>query len=147
MGKEQTEKSRYPSYYGAGFITAAQYIVEVLCTMVAARDKMTLGNQFWKTDKWAKFFRGQVPAAKTLLKKYDEKIILAALKDKRLYGLNSLRAKWILSILEEYKNKKSDAIRPHVGQVIRLDNLNLPTFRLNQDSKKGILDILEDLDE
>src|SRR5574343_468356 len=115
MAKERSEQSRFLSNFsdGQSYITAAQYVIECLCVLIAKREKKELKPYFWKDKYWAKVFRNQITAANKLLKEYPVEVILASIKDKRCWKLSSLRAQHILSpILEEkykeYKIKESN---------------------------------------
>lgn len=93
MSENQTEKSRYPSKYSAGnYVTAAQYITELICEKLAKKQKKVLIQQFWKNSDWSKFYKQQILAAYGLLKLYPEKAIIAALKAKASWNVYSLRA-------------------------------------------------------
>lgn len=69
-------------------VTAAQYITELICEKKA---KCDLPQQFWKHPKWEKFYRQQIVAANGLLKKYQAKAIILALKSDKTYSVYSLR--------------------------------------------------------
>lgn len=100
---KRTEKCKYPSPSSPGeFVTAAQYIVELICQNKAEADEVTaLPVRFWRLPEWAKYFRSQTPAANKLLKKYDELAIIRALQDYRSRKTYSLRAPWLVRIIEE----------------------------------------------
>ena len=75
MSKEQTEKSRYQSRYSPDqFVSAAQYIIELVCERKAQLEERDLPVQFWKQPEWEKYFKMQLRKCHALLKKYDEKI-------------------------------------------------------------------------
>ena len=111
MPKGQTEKSRYPSRYSPQkFVTAAQYILELVCEKRALKDKKELPIKFWNLPEWASLFKSQLRKCHALLKQYDEKAIIAAIKGSNIY---SLHAPWITQecdkhqgILEAQKRKR-----------------------------------------
>ena len=105
MSKEYSEKNRFASLYGSGYITAPQYLTEQLCAHIAKRTQEDLIDHFWKLPKWTKFFKEQIPAAFTLLKKYDIEAVLKALKDKKAYSTYSFRAPWFIAIVEKYQTQ------------------------------------------
>jgi hypothetical protein len=115
MSKEYSEKNRFLSIYGSGYITAPQYLTEQLCAQVARSTQEDLIDRFWKLPKWTKFFKEQIPAAFTLLKKYDVEAILKALKDKRAYKVYSFRAPWFIKIVQQYQTQ-IDLIEAHPKQ-------------------------------
>ena len=97
MGQKRTEKSRYQSRYSPkGYVTAAQYICEMICEAKARSEGKELPFKFWELEEWAKFFRSQINSANSLLKKYSEKAILAVLKDNKNSKTYSLRANWLI---------------------------------------------------
>jgi hypothetical protein len=102
MGKQRTVKSIFESNYGGGNISAAQYITEQICSNISKKRQSELPQKFWNLPEWNKIFRGQIPAANKLLKFYPYQVIVATLRDKRLWWLESLRAKQLLPILDEY---------------------------------------------
>lgn len=104
MAKEKTQKSKYTSRYGGGHVSAAQYLVEVICEKIAAKKKLHLPHRFWETKEWKNIFILQITHANKLLKRYPLPIILAALKDKDAWNVTSLGALYILNkLLEKHK--------------------------------------------
>ena len=102
MAKDRSEQSRFPSHYGGGWISAAQYLTECLCFLIARQQKKQLGERFWTQPYWARVFREQIPAANELLNEYSPGVILATLRDKRCWKIRSLRARYLLNpILQE----------------------------------------------
>jgi hypothetical protein len=102
MAKKRSEKSNFQSNYGGGNISPAQYITEQICAKIAKKKGSELPPKFWVLPAWEKYFRQQIPAANKLLKKYPYQVIVVALRDKRMWWLESLRAKQFLPILDEY---------------------------------------------
>jgi len=115
MSKEPTEKSTYKSPYSDSYVTPAQYLIERVAEKQAKRDKVDLCRYFWKQDKWAKFFREQVRAANSLLKKYDHVAIARAIKHPDLWWLCSLRAKQLIPYIEQ-ETKKLELERQRLDQ-------------------------------
>lgn len=109
MAKDRTSKCTFPSKRGGGWVTPAQYITEFLCIHKAKAEGKDLPDKFWELDEWSTFFRWQIMYANKLLKKYSVNAIVAALRDKRLYGLQSLspKAKWKWEkVFDEYQVKQ-----------------------------------------
>jgi hypothetical protein len=128
MGSSRTKKSTFISQYGGAetlYITPAQYVVEQLCVIIARRTKKELPSRFWQLPEWAKLFRNQICAANKLLKTYSPNAIVAALRDKRLYRLYSLRSPSLPSILDEYQ-KVVDFKNSQEKQVIELSESSKP---------------------
>jgi hypothetical protein len=150
MPSEPTNKSCYKSPYSDGYITASQYLIERVAEKQAKRDKVDLPRYFWKQDKWAKFFREQVRAANSLLKKYDHVAIARAIKHPDLWWLCSLRAKQLVPYIEQ-EAKKLDIERARLDEkALELDNGPSPEYtsvQTPQPKPVGILGKLKKLDE
>jgi hypothetical protein len=90
MAKTRSSKSTYPSRFGGGHITIAQYITEYLCENIARVRGKELPQQFWEIEEWAKFFRTQITLLnRHLIKSYHPRAIVKALKDPRCKYVNS----------------------------------------------------------
>jgi len=109
MATNRTESSRFPSNYGGGWVTPAQYITECLCVLIAKRERKDLTDNFWNNEPWNKIFVRQVGLAGKLLKQYPAEVILATLRDRRCWKINSFGAKWLLTPLLNEKQKEYDA--------------------------------------
>ena len=101
MASNQTEKSRYESRYSDGFVTAPQYITELICEKLAHKKNEQLKHKFWTNPTWAKFFRQQILAANGLLKIYGPKAIIRALKSNASFSVYSLRAPQLDSLIKK----------------------------------------------
>lgn len=101
MAKDQTDKSRYQSRYSSSFVTAAQYITELICEKHAKYNKKDLMHEFWKLPEWAKHFRQQIPTASKLLTKYSASAIIQALQSKAAWNIYSLRAPHLIPLIEQ----------------------------------------------
>ena len=90
MAKEQTAKSRYPSRYSpGGFVTAAQYIIELTCENQANYRKTELPVKFWNLPEWNNTFKRYLRQVQVLLKQYDEKAIIRAIRKYKICTLFS----------------------------------------------------------
>ncbi len=138
MSKTRSQKSNYPSRYAKdGWVTPAQYIVELLCENKAKKyGTGELPLQFWNLEEWANEFKSQLRATHKLLKTYDVKAIVAAIKEKRLF---TLRPKFIEPMIQA-KQK----ILPTIPNDIKLKEfVENPTVRQSEDkvmNKFGDLD-------
>jgi hypothetical protein len=91
MGKQPTEKSRYPSKYSpGGWVTGMQYIIETVCERKATAKKIDLPIKFWNRPEWEKFYKSQLRKCRSLIKTYGEKAVLAGVKSKEIWNLWSL---------------------------------------------------------
>ena len=109
MAINKTQKTKYLSNYGGGYIRADQWLTEKLCALISKKQGSELPDKFWNLPKWKSIFRRQVQLASSLLIMYDSKSIYLSLKDKRLSNLRSFAAfntvKFFISILDEYQSQ------------------------------------------
>ena len=141
------KSARYPSRYSPGkLVTGGQYILELICEKRAQSLKIDLPTQFWKLTEWKKYFQFQTRQCHQLLAKYHPDAIILALKDKRLYSVYSLGAKWIIPVVEEYNFKllaSNKAMK--VSESPELADPDKPNTR-PQFIKKNVLDTLRELE-
>ena len=58
MAKNSSNKSRYPSRYSpGGWVSAPQYVTELICESKARQDKKDLPRKFWEDKDWEKYFK------------------------------------------------------------------------------------------
>jgi hypothetical protein len=146
--KERSEKRKFPSSYNGGWITAAQYIVELLCVLMTKRNKKQLKDNFWQEDPWNKFYKRQVPLANELLKEYDIDAITRTLKDKRCYNIRSLGANWLIDPILKEKQRELDLIKEQNKQNTQDTQEKTPTNlkpRAVRSNKKSLFTTLKDL--
>lgn len=99
MADNRSDKCNYPSRYSPKkWVTAAQFIIELVCEKQAKKLKKDLPVQFWHLEEWQKEFVSQTRATNRLLKKYDAKVIIEVIKKK---GIWSLRPKWVEKVIQE----------------------------------------------
>lgn len=109
MANTRSEKHPYPSRYGRSrWITAAQYLAELLCERRARQEKKSLPLQFWKVPPWDGVFRQQAAAANRLIRRLDpqrtgagEKAIARFLRSDRGKGVYSLAGAWVVPLVEQ----------------------------------------------
>ena len=105
MAKNRSEKACFQSKFGGGWITAPQFLAEIMCERFAQSQGDHLSERFWDDSYWLKKFTQQATQASVFLKEYDIDVILKALAHpdlKRVYsfGLKSAfepilkRTKW-----------------------------------------------------
>lgn len=110
MASERTEKCTWPSIKNPGsWVTANQYIMELLFINEARKmNDADLPRQFWKLPQWGdKKWAAHGRAVSKLLKVYEPKAVISAVKNRRLF---SLRPKWVENIVQE-EQRKLDAKR------------------------------------
>ena len=97
-------QSRYDSRYSPDRkVTAAQYIIELICEKKAKTEGKDLPIKFWNLPEWEKFFKMQLRKCHSLLKQYHEKAIIRALMDFGAVRIYSLHAPWLIPIIEKYQ--------------------------------------------
>lgn len=110
MAKERTEKSKYLSGYGGGYISAHQLLAEQMCEKQAKKDGYKLQDKFWEEQEWVKRFRLQAKHASKLLEDYSIEVILEAFKHWRLKNIYSLGARYAIDpICSEISKRISNA--------------------------------------
>lgn len=144
MANQQTPKSRYPSRYSPGkFVSADQYIVELVCEHKAQIDHKDLPVRFWKDQQWAKFFRFQMKYCRKLVAQYGEKAVLRLITSKRGERICALHAPFVEALVEQESNKlDAENIRQqeheetHPKVIKHFGNFDVP--------KKSVFSDLED---
>lgn len=146
MAKARSDKSKYPSNFGGGFLSPGQYLVECLSFIVARSQGIRLTNEFWKEDRWSKFFRWQVKPANELLVDFECESILDALRDGRCRFVKSFGNKSkLVPVIREYQLKR-DAARERLKQApepTKGDTMSKPRKPMK---KKNTLSKLRELD-
>jgi hypothetical protein len=92
-----TEKSQYKSRWGGDFVSAPQYIAELMCERIASARKQSLVPKFWNTTTWKKVYYQQIIAANTVLKLYSPEAVIAAISKTR--NVLSLRSTWFNDVI------------------------------------------------
>lgn len=145
MANDKTKKSQYQSRYGGGYITAAQFITELICEHNAKATKRELTQFFWNDEIWAKDFKAQLVHANRLLKTYDPAVIITVLQSNilRYKRLTSLGAKWLLDPLFKAEQKKEKMLAEKI-EVIELPDFEAarPILRKPPKMKKSNLEDL-----
>jgi hypothetical protein len=135
---------KYPSRYSNDkFVSAAQYITEMICEKKAKMDKQDLHHRFWTNKVWAGFFRNQIASANKLIKKYGEKAVIRALKNPKCEKIYSLRAPHLVPIIEQEASMLEKENNTLTKNLERKDNIS---HRQNIKGKSNILSKLEDID-
>lgn len=134
---------KYPSKYSNGKeVTAAQYITEMICEKKAKATKKDLHYRFWTHPAWEKYYKDQIATAHKLLKKYSDIAIIRGLNSQGAEKIYSLRAPFLLPIIEQEQKKLQTQ-----NQTLSLD-LNRPdnvAFGVSK-QHKNIISKLKDLD-
>ena len=147
MGKTRTDSSRFPSNYGGGWVTPAQYITECLCVLIAKAEKKQLYEQFWNHEPWKAIFRRQAPLANKLLKLHPPEVILAALRDRRCWKIRSFGANWLLKPLLAEKQREVDGQAQQQSKVELKKTSTTQKPRRMSSGKKSLFSQLKEVDD
>lgn len=145
MAKNRTDKSRYPSNYGGGWVSAAQYVTECLCVLIAKQEKKELQDKFWNKEPWNKIFRRQVPLAIKLLEEYHPEVVLSVLRDKKCRKIRSFGARYILDSLLKEKQREYDAKLAQQSGKTKEKTPTTQKPRKNSNNKKSLHARLRDI--
>jgi hypothetical protein len=139
------DSKKYPSKYSNGkFVSAAQYITELVCEKKAKLNGQDLHFRFWTNKIWSAFYRNQIASANKLLKKYSDVAIIKALNNDAAAKIYSLRAPHLIAIIEqqqvilESQNRKLNLEFDRKENKTYKTNTNTPT--------KNIISKLKDLE-
>ncbi len=144
MAKNRTNKSRYPSRYSPnGWVSAPQYITELVCEKKAQKEKKELPMKFWEIKDWCKYYRYQITIANKLIKEFGEEAVIAALKDNRCWSTYSLRSPFLKKVIEE---KSKEVIERPENTEYNIKDSEEVKHKTNN-TKKSIISKLRDLDE
>ena len=101
---------KYLSKYSNGkYVSAAQYITELICENKAIKDKLDLHYRFWTTKRWEYFYRNQIASANKLLETYDANAIIKALVSDSGRRIYSLRAPHLKPMIDQCASEISSA--------------------------------------
>ena len=144
LAKSRSDKSRYPSRYSpGGWVSASQYITELVCEKKAQREKKELPMKFWEDKEWCKYYKYQITLANKLIKQHGEDAIVAALRDKRCWSTYSLRSPFLKKIIEE---KAQQVIERPASTEYNINDAKEVKHKTNN-NKKSIISKLRNLDE
>lgn len=142
MAKKITEKCKYKTKYAIEtWVTASQYIAELVCESEARMRGTDLPMKFWSTEKWKNTFVYQAGLAAKLLKSYHPIDIINAVAE--IKTITSLKNPIFMDLLRKKarERKKLEAIRPAIQQATPEPKAPISLPRPLQ-KKKSILDEL-----
>ena len=145
MATNRTDASRYPSRYGGGWVTHAQYLTECLCVLIAKQERQELFDKFWNEEPWKAIFRRQVPLANKLLKEYPIEVILDTLRDRRCWKIHSFGANFLLKPILTQKKREYDANAAQQSSVELEETSTVQKPRRMSTGKKSLFSKLKDL--
>jgi hypothetical protein len=123
-------------------VSAAQYIVELICEKRAKLEKKDLHYRFWLTKEWERYYKNQIATAHKLVKKYNPIAIVKALQDSKTSKTYSLRAPFLIAIIEQHQKILESQNKEFSKNI---DRSTQKTYKKNQ-SSANILSKLEDID-
>ena len=140
MAKERTKKSKYHSRYAESYVSAAQYITEIICERKSAMSKQDLPVRFWQLKEWQKYFRFQIKTANALLKKYHEKAVVKALLDPRGERIGSLNNPNLIPLIEEFQKQVEIEMAAVPAELPKI-NINEKPRQLPKTKLEKLMDI------
>ena len=145
MAVNKSEKSKFISSYGAGYIRPDQWVTEKLCALISKKSGKELPDKFWNLPEWSKVFARQVQLASSLLIMYSPEAIAMTLKDKRCSNVHSFGAfkavKFFYNILDEYENKISNENSLEEIHLEARQTKSLPSKRIKNNKISRLKDI------
>ncbi len=115
MSNQPTDKSKYPSRYSPkAYVTAAQYIIELVCEKKAKFDRTELPIQFWKLAQWRNFFMRNLRQTHKLLKGFDAKAIINALNLQQFSNSYSIFTERFLGLVEQEQGRLDEQLKIEV---------------------------------
>lgn len=137
--------NKYISKYSNGKeVSPAQYITEIICEKRAKQNGEDLHYRFWVNKKWSNFYKNQIASANVLVKKYKTNAIIRALNDPEAYKIYSLRAPFLIPIIEKHQSIiESENQTLNKEYTRKTDNVKFG----KKISKKNIISKLRDLDD
>lgn len=138
------KQTKYISKYSNNKeVSAAQYITELVCEKRAKVFKLDLHYRFWTNKEWSAFYRNQIGTANKLLKYYEAKVIIRALKNPQTNRLYSLRSPVLVSVL---KTEASIVENENQELTQNYERKTDKTFSKNK-TQTNIISKIKDLDD
>lgn len=135
-------KKKYKSLQTGQEVTSAAYITELLCRNKANLDnKGAMAYKYWNTEKWKKFFRGQIASVNILLREYDDIPVIKALNTPFGRKCYSIRNKPLLNIIQQeqakYENEKKKKSEEEVVEIPKITE-SKPSKPMRNKRKKNL---------
>lgn len=114
MKSTQSEKRPYKSFFKEGYVTEANYIVELIFKKrFEELSKESCPQKFWNDDSQKGPYRGQIIAASRLLKKYHGSSIIKAIKSPKAKYIFKLQDPKLKPIIESFEStyKETEVIK------------------------------------
>jgi len=138
--------NKYPSRYSPNKeVTAAQYIIELICEKKARFDKTELPMKFWQLEVWQDFFKRNLRKVHSLLKQFEAKSIINALNLPEYNNSYSVFTERFMGLVKQEQAR--------LKQKSSISSIPNPTNRRTINSKprepkvkENIINKLKDLD-
>ena len=118
--RKRTEKSKYKHETTGDYCTCAAYVAEIMCIRNAEnKNEGSLPYKFWNKKPWNWTFKRQLIAARKLLKKYDEAVLIQTINlpsCKRIFSLNNHR------LISALKKQQKTLAKPKDDQALKPKN-------------------------
>jgi hypothetical protein len=124
-------------------VSASQFITELICENKARAEKKDLHFRFWNNKEWAYFFKNQIASANRLIKNHEPIDIIKALKTMSGRRIYSLRATYLIPMIQEQKALRLSA--EEASKNLNIERKSDPVIKQHS-VKKNILTKLGDLD-
>lgn len=108
---EPTEKYPYKSNAAPFYVDPSNYLAELICKK-KFQDEETgaIPQLFWRQPKFKNLYIREISQARNLLKKYDEKSVVQAMKSPKAKWIRSLRNKNLIPIIEEFEKDVAETV-------------------------------------
>ncbi len=125
--RKRTDKSKYKSRFcpQETYITAAQFIIEIVCSNKARADKKELPYLFWDLPEWSKIWRAQLRGVHKLLKTYREDAIIRVLQDPKNSRVYSVYAPWLPPLFKKEHDRLMNIDKELEAQKAELTKHNV----------------------
>lgn len=138
-GIERGEKTRHQSRHASPdgssrWVSAAQYLAEVMVERQARKQGKELPIKFWDVKPWKGLFRHQLTLANALLKDFSPAAVSRALRSREGRAAFSLKAPWLRAIIERSEKeviREKEAIVPPLPlpeSSVDSEIISRPTF-------------------
>lgn len=146
MPKKESDKCRYRSIKGGGWLSASQMLAERMCLRLAKYKNKEIGHLFWQEKSWEKQFRFQVTKAAKLLKEFSFEAIFKTLRSKKGKGIYSLAAPFLPELIEEEQSLLDAQIEARKSSVSptpkdKIAHNPRPNFSFKQSTASRLKDL------
>jgi hypothetical protein len=116
-----TGKCQYSSPFSPGkYITAAQYLAELMCQRIARQESKELPDRFWNLPKWQAIIRKHYTHLGRLTRRFPVEAIIRAFNDKRSQRMISFGNRGFIPIIIDHMAaiKREEANPPKETEAV-----------------------------